>query len=488
MPIGATSTRPASASPIRVRSPVFGRWKVTVRSARTTGIGRVARGQVDRRRRVDREDRHAGRAGAAMTLDRRRGSGSRSRPRTPVPSSASTTTARLVDALAQDRDVARDGGVDPRDAVEPVEALPVRAASARRRAARSAPTSTAIDGDAPARQAARRDEPVAAVVAGAGEDQHRAVLAGVRARRAPAPPRPTAVPACSISVSPGDPAAPAPCGRGRSSPRRDRGPGAARRPSAVELVERERLELGVVRGQGHGSRSGTWRRVLAPRSRSGGQSAPHAPAPVASADPGAGASPVSASTASRTACRSRTPIGPSNATQARPAASLCPLDDPPAQPAGSRSGKAGSRGRVARRAAPRRHRRRSPAANRHHGDRRAVVAARRRAAGRRAPDVHQRVGPVRRPVAGHRRVGDACSRRRVQRLRTAGRRPARARGARSCPRRPPGARTRSRRPRARCTARRPAAPRAPRPWRAPGRRARRRSPAPRAGGCSARRL
>lgn len=37
MPIGATSTRPASALPNRVWRPVLGRWKVIVRSARTTG-------------------------------------------------------------------------------------------------------------------------------------------------------------------------------------------------------------------------------------------------------------------------------------------------------------------------------------------------------------------------------------------------------------------------------------------------------------------
>ncbi len=49
MPIGATSTLPASAAPRLVSSPVFGRWKVTVRSARTTGVARVAGGQVDRR-------------------------------------------------------------------------------------------------------------------------------------------------------------------------------------------------------------------------------------------------------------------------------------------------------------------------------------------------------------------------------------------------------------------------------------------------------
>ena len=63
MPIGATSTLPASALPLRVARPVFGRWKVIVRSARTAGIGRVAARQVDGGRRVDGEDRDHARRG-----------------------------------------------------------------------------------------------------------------------------------------------------------------------------------------------------------------------------------------------------------------------------------------------------------------------------------------------------------------------------------------------------------------------------------------
>ena len=71
MPIGATRTLPACATPRRVASPVLGRWKVTVRSARTAGLGRLAAREVDRGRRVDGHDRDAARRRPDDELDGR---------------------------------------------------------------------------------------------------------------------------------------------------------------------------------------------------------------------------------------------------------------------------------------------------------------------------------------------------------------------------------------------------------------------------------
>ena len=54
IPIGATRILPSVlAAPRRVRSPVFGRWKVTVRSARTAGVRRLPAREIDSRRGVD---------------------------------------------------------------------------------------------------------------------------------------------------------------------------------------------------------------------------------------------------------------------------------------------------------------------------------------------------------------------------------------------------------------------------------------------------
>ena len=91
MPIGATSTLPASALPTPGPQsglrPVEGHREVRPDDR----IGRVARGQVDGRRRVDGQDRHTARPGAPDQLDAAR-IGSRSCPRTPVPSRASMTS------------------------------------------------------------------------------------------------------------------------------------------------------------------------------------------------------------------------------------------------------------------------------------------------------------------------------------------------------------------------------------------------------------
>ena len=92
MPIGATRTLPAWAAPRRVTRPVFGRWKVTVRSAWTAGSDGSP---LDRSIAVGVSTATTGMPAArartmSSTADR---IGSRSGPRTPVPSSASTMTA-----------------------------------------------------------------------------------------------------------------------------------------------------------------------------------------------------------------------------------------------------------------------------------------------------------------------------------------------------------------------------------------------------------
>ena len=112
---GSRSARPGPCRHGRLRGgsarPVLGRWKVTVRSARTAGSDGSP---LDRSMAVGVSTATTGMPPArarsmSSTADR---IGSRSGPRTPVPSSASTMTAARSMPVAEDRDVAGDGGVD----------------------------------------------------------------------------------------------------------------------------------------------------------------------------------------------------------------------------------------------------------------------------------------------------------------------------------------------------------------------------------------
>src|SRR5436190_7696502 len=99
MPIGATRTRPANAAPRRVRRPVFGRWNVTVRSARTTG----SEGSPDVKSTavgVSTATTGTPALRARLTTSTAERMGSRKTPRTPVPRRASTRTEAFSTPLA----------------------------------------------------------------------------------------------------------------------------------------------------------------------------------------------------------------------------------------------------------------------------------------------------------------------------------------------------------------------------------------------------
>ena len=143
-----------SAAPRRVSSPVLGRWKVTVRSARTAGSDGSP---LERSTAVGVSTATTGTPAArawpmSSTAER---IGSRSAPADAGPEQRVDDDRRLLDALAEDRDVAGDRRVDlgdPGVARDPVP-VPGRrgapwAARRRRRARRS-----------PRRRRARAGEP-----------------------------------------------------------------------------------------------------------------------------------------------------------------------------------------------------------------------------------------------------------------------------------------------------------------------------------------
>ena len=262
----------------------------------------------------------------------------------------------------------------------------------------------------------------------------------------------TAVPACSISVSPGVPDA---CAL-RSRPVIT-SPVMAPRPAAsaqrsVSSSSVDACSSGSSAGQrnrlgGHGA-EGTVRRP----GRSRGLPRQARLRAVGSTRAPRAARPRRAPrTASRTARRSWSPIGRVERRPRRRRRRRAP---------GRRSGRAASGSWTGRRApatgrqcpAARRARRRSlarrvPAP----GERRAVRAARRPRPAQRRADVHQRVGPVAGPSVGHDRVGEGLHLARPAGHRPRPRRPAPAPGGRSCRPPRPGARTRSPPPPAPCT-------------------------------------
>ena len=149
IPIGATRTLPACAAPRLVSSPVFGRWKVTVRSASTAGSDGSPLEQVDRGRGVDRDDRDAGRAGPPDDLDRRADR---------LAQGAADARAQqrvdddrgLVDAQAEHRHVPGDRSVDLDDPGVARDPVPVPGRRRAGRVGRPAAT-TATTTEAPAR-------------------------------------------------------------------------------------------------------------------------------------------------------------------------------------------------------------------------------------------------------------------------------------------------------------------------------------------------
>ena len=204
---------------------------------------------------------------------------------------------RLLDALGEHRHVARDGRMDARDAWEPVEAVPVPAASgvAGRSSAATSATTTAM----PQRgQPARSDEPVAAVVAGPARISDGPVPAGVphgqgvgrRGHRgAGVLHQPLAGDPARLRLAVGPVIVSAEIG----------GPACRRRPSRWSSSRGRAHEAPGRRRAGARSR---WARAgyRSPRRQAGSRASGPSVASRTSSRP----SPASASTASRTACRS----------------------------------------------------------------------------------------------------------------------------------------------------------------------------------------
>src|SRR4051812_38243693 len=134
----------------------------------------VARGEVDRRRRVDRQDRHTDRTrplghlhGAADGLAKRAAdAGAEQRV---------DDQGGFADTLAEDHDIPLDRRMEATHARLAPQPPPVASRVGRPGArARRDERDDAID--APPRQPPRGDEAVTAVVAGPGEDEHRSML------------------------------------------------------------------------------------------------------------------------------------------------------------------------------------------------------------------------------------------------------------------------------------------------------------------------
>ena len=235
-PAGSRSARrgscPACAAPRRVSRPVFGRWNVTVRSARTAGSDGSP---LDRSTAVGVSTATTGTPAArarpmTSTADR---IGSRRAPRTPVPSSASTTTAAFSMPWPKIATSRATGEMDLDDARCRARSGPSCGPPSAPRGRASAAT-TATMTDAPAR-------------------------ASRRAATNPSPP-----------LLPGphridDRAAPPPIEVDGERPdgRRDRGPGVLHQPH-LRVAER----LGAAVGAGH--RLGRDRRAGRPGPPSGG--------------------------------------------------------------------------------------------------------------------------------------------------------------------------------------------------------------------------
>ena len=105
-------------------SPVFGRWNVTVRSARTAGSDGSPLERSTAVGRVDGDDRDAARPGLDDELDRRADRVAQ-RPADPGAEQRVDEDRRLVDPLPEHRDVAGDRQVDLADPVVARDAVPV---------------------------------------------------------------------------------------------------------------------------------------------------------------------------------------------------------------------------------------------------------------------------------------------------------------------------------------------------------------------------
>ena len=229
---GSRSGRPGPGRPAPCRAGQqagLGRWNVIVRSARTAGSDGSPLVRSMAVGRVDREDRDDRRAGPIDELDRR---ADRLAERSPDagPEQRVDDDGRLLDPVAEQRDVARDRRVDDRDPFV---------------ARRSDPSSCRVGRRRPGVGRDERDDDRRARARPGGvrrQGRHRRCCRGrTGSTIGPRPQRPvsmararaaaaTAVPACSISRRPGS-RAPGPAGRRRSSPAGHRRPGGRAPPS-----------------------------------------------------------------------------------------------------------------------------------------------------------------------------------------------------------------------------------------------------------------
>ena len=247
MPIGATRTLPASAAPRFVSSPVFGRWKVTVRSARTTG--EVGSPEV-RSTAVGVSTATTGTfavraARMSSTADR---IGSRSSPLTPGPEQRVDDDRRPIDVLGQHLEVERGRRVDPRDARGSRSSrFQFRIASAV--AARRHRDEDRGDLRAGPRQVRAATNPSPPLLPGPaririGPFRHRSVASAMAFTAAA-----TAAPACSMSRWPGTPSSAPSVGAGHrlGADRRSRGRVG---PAPAQLAQVELEQPGSSAGSG----------------------------------------------------------------------------------------------------------------------------------------------------------------------------------------------------------------------------------------------
>ena len=462
------------------RSPVLGRWKVTVRSARTAGSDGSP---LERSTAVGVSTATTGMPAArarsmTSTADR---IGSRRAPRTPVPSSASTTTAALLDALAEHRDVAGDRQRGPWRSRCRARCGPSSGRRPRPAGRASVATTATMTVRAGEGQAAGRHEAVAAVVARAAQDDDRARSPSDRCRRRAPGPRPRPPSRRAPSAAPRGRRGPGRGGRRRSSPRRRSAACAARSAQRPRSPRRSSSKsVGVVGGQRARPASGA-RAAIAGRQGGRGHGRPsvadRGPAGQASGRRARSVARRAAASSSRTPSRGhrvgrgadarrgraspiarveRDPLAVRRRAQA--------IEDPAAEPAGRRREAAAARSRGRRRrAASRAVTRRRVAPRSGTTARRAGVAARRAAAGRASPR-----GPSAAWVQSPGRSGGTASS--ATRLELGAPSSASASPADDPPEHAPDVdvdradrqrRTRSPRRPARCTARRRGAPRAP---------------------------
>ena len=258
MPIGATRTLPARAAPRRVSKPGLRSMEGHREVGPDDRVGRVARGQVDRRRRIDRDDRDL--RGPGPRARARRPSGSGRAARRGRPSRAGhrrrSTPGRCPCRAPSARARSRHGCGATRGSRSRRFQLRVRV---RRRRLRRVETRTAIT-SAPARARWRAaTNPSPPLLPGPhririGPFRHRPVASAIALTAAA-----TAAPACSISRWPGTPSF---CAR-RSAPviclgadRRARG---RRRPAPPQPAQVELEQLRIV-GRQRGRRIGRGQR------------------------------------------------------------------------------------------------------------------------------------------------------------------------------------------------------------------------------------